>query len=131
MIVLGSNCFVFESTGRKCNVEPFSDELGVAKDIPIVDAALAYDCPYSGVTYILIARNALYIESMDHNLIPPFIMRSGGAVVKDVPKIQCPDPTENYHSISFHDSELKIPLQLNGIFSYFNTRKPSEDELQE
>ena len=122
---------MFESTGRKCNVEPFSDELGVAKDVPIVDAALAYDCPYSGITYILIARNALYIESMDHNLIPPFIMRSGGAVVKDVPKIQCPDPTVKDHSISFHDSELKIPLLLNGIFSYFNTRKPSEDELQE
>ena len=75
MIVLGKECFIFESTGKTCNVQPFSDELGVASDVPIVDAALAYDCPFTNYTYILIVRNALHIASMNHNLIPPFIMR--------------------------------------------------------
>ena len=45
MVVLGLNSFVFESTRRTFNVQPFSSELGVAKDVPIVDGALAYDCP--------------------------------------------------------------------------------------
>ena len=45
MVVIGKHSFVFESTGKTCNVKPFCDELGMAKDIPIVDAAIAYDCP--------------------------------------------------------------------------------------
>ena len=45
MVVLGLNSFVFESTGRTFNVQPFSTNLGVAKHVPIVDGALAYDCP--------------------------------------------------------------------------------------
>ena len=38
-----------------------------------------------------------------------------------------PDPSMAH--ISFEDSELTIPLQLNGTFSFFHTRKPTEDEL--
>jgi len=54
MVVLGKDAFVFESSGRKCNVRPFSDELGIATDVPIVDGAMAYDCPFSGShTYCL------------------------------------------------------------------------------
>ena len=41
MVVLGKESFIFESTGKTCNVEPFSIDLGIAQDIPIVDAALA------------------------------------------------------------------------------------------
>ena len=55
MIVLGHNSFVFESTGRTCNVQPFSTDLGTATNISIVDGAIAYDCPYS-----LSKRNILY-----------------------------------------------------------------------
>ena len=100
MIVLGKECFVFESTGKTCNVEPFSKDLGIAQDIPIVDAALAYDCPFKHETYILIIRNALYIKTMQNNLIPPFILREGGLTVNDIPKIHCAEPTTNDHCIS-------------------------------
>ena len=112
IVVLGLNSFVFESTGRTCNVQPFSTDLGVARDVPIVDGALAYDCPYSGIVYVLVVRNALHVPSMDHNLIPPFIMRAGGVVVNDVPKIQCKDPAVDDHFISFDDSDLQILMQL-------------------
>ena len=131
MIVVGSECFVFESTGRSCTVHPFSTDLGSAKDVPIVDAALAYDCQYTGQTIILIARNALHIRTMKNNLIPPFIMRAGGVIVNDKPKIHCDNPTVQDHSLSFHDSDVRIPLQLHGIFSYFHTRSPNEKELYE
>ena len=43
MIVLGKECFIFEPTGKTCNVEPFNTDLGIAQNIPVVDAALAYD----------------------------------------------------------------------------------------
>ena len=79
MVVLGVNCFVFDTVhGRTCDVEPFNRTLGTAKQVPIVDAALAYDCPYSQQTYLLIVRNALYIKSMMNNLIPPFILQEAG-----------------------------------------------------
>ena len=43
IVILGLNSFVFESTGRTCNVQPFSSDLGIATDVPIIDGALAYD----------------------------------------------------------------------------------------
>ena len=63
MVILGKECFIFESTGKTCNVEPFSSELGIAENIPIVDAALAYDCPFTHETYILIVRNVIDLKS--------------------------------------------------------------------
>ena len=50
MIVLGNYAFIFETTGRTCNVEPFATELGVAQNVPIVDAAIDYDCVHSQET---------------------------------------------------------------------------------
>ena len=37
MVILGKNPFVFDKTGRNCNVQPFSTELLIATDVPIVD----------------------------------------------------------------------------------------------
>ena len=54
MAVLGKNAFVFETTGWSCNVQPFTSELGIATNVPTVDGVIAYDCPYSSCTYILI-----------------------------------------------------------------------------
>jgi hypothetical protein len=130
MMVLGRNSFIFESTNRSCNVKPFSSELGIAENVPIVDGAIAYDDEYTGETYILIMRNALYIPSMHINLLPPFIMRAGGVIVNDIPKIHCKNPSSSDHSISFHNSPLCIPLKLSGTFSYFNHRVPTSEELQ-
>ena len=129
MAVLGKNAFIFESTGRTCTVHPFALELGVAENVPIVDAAIAYDCPYDHRVYILIIRNGLHIPSLDHNLIPPFIMRAGGVIINDIPKIHCDNPSVLDHCITFHNSDLKIPLQLFGTFSYFHTRTPDPTEL--
>ena len=64
-------------------------------------------------------RNALHVPSTDHNLILPVAIRAGGIVVNDVPTIHCEDPVVDNHCISFDASDLWIPLQLNGVFSYF------------
>jgi hypothetical protein len=129
MIVLGRHSFIFESTGQTCTVKPFSSELGQANNVPIVDGAIAYDDPYTGETFLLLIRNALYIPSMDVNLIPPFIMRAGGVIVNDVLKIHCSNPTTSDHSISFQSHDLRIPLSLNGTFSYFHHRIPTSDKI--
>ena len=131
MVVLGKNSFIFESSGKTCNVKPFTDEIGIAENVPIVDGAIAYDDSKTGKTYILLVRNALYIPTMETNLIPPFIMRMRGVIVKDVPKIHCVNPTIEDHSISFDGIPLRIQLHLNGIFSVFHSRAPQRDELQQ
>ena len=130
MVLMGCNCFVFEWSGRTCTVQPFTDSLGSVQHVPIVDAAVAYECPYTHVTYILLIRNALYIPSLENNLIPPFIMREGGVIVNDKAKIHCDDPTTDDHCIKFNNSDLSIPLKLNGTFSFFHSRKPTDSELQ-
>ena len=130
MIVLGRHSFIFESTGRTCTVTPFSSELGLAENVPIVDGAIVYEEPYSGEPIILLIRNALYIPSMEINLIPPFILRAGGVIVNDIPKIHCDNPETSDHCISFRTHDLKIPLQLNGTFSFFHHRIPTIEELQ-
>jgi hypothetical protein len=79
---------------------------------------------------ILLIPNALYIPSMDHNLLPPFIMRAGGVIINDIPKIHCEYPTDNDHCISFRNHDLHIRLRLIGTFSYFNHHVPTIDELQ-
>ena len=129
MVVLGRNCFVFEWFGQTCSVKPFSDDLGNVNNVPIVDAAIAYDCPYRHETYILLVRNALYMPSLEDNLIPPFILREGGVIVNDTAKIHADDPSIDDHCIQFQDSDLRIPLRLNGIFSFFHSRKPTDEEL--
>ena len=67
---------------------------------------------------------------MDHNLLPPFILREAGLTVNDVPKIQVSVPSVEDHSIFIPSIDLRIPLSLWGIFSYFTTRMPTADELE-
>ena len=72
MLLLVNNCFVFDSVhGHTVDVAPFDPSLGLSKKIPIVDDAVAFDCLYTHKTYILLARNARHIPSMDNNLIQP------------------------------------------------------------
>jgi hypothetical protein len=130
MDVLGKNCFIFDNIqSRTCKVEPFDPTIGTAKHVPIVNAAVSYDCPYSHQMYILMLHNALYVPTMTNNLILPFLLREAGVICNDVPKIHFDNPGNNDHAIIVRDSNLQIPLQLWGVFSFFHTRSPTSDEL--
>ena len=97
--------------------------------VEIVDVAMAFDDPITTRTFILVMRNALYIPSMGHNLIPPFIMREASLYVDETPKFQLADRASiDNHCVYDPESGLRIHLQLNGIFSYFSTRPLTVDE---
>lgn len=130
MPVIGRNAYILAETGKSVEVNPYTPDYQ-AMTIPLVDAALRYDNPYDGKSYILVLRNALHVPSMKHNLIPPFMLREAGVRVNEVPKIQVQDPSEDDHSICFPESGFRIPLSLWGVFSYFPTSKPSKDDLVE
>ena len=130
MPVVGCHAYILSDTGRIADVNAFSPDYATM-ELPIVDAAIQYDCPYSGISYILVIRNALYVPSMVNNLLPPFMLREAGIQICDTPKIQMDAPTEEHHSIYFDETNFRIPLMLNGVFSYFPSSKPTVTSLNE
>ena len=123
--------FVFDGVHCKtCDVESFDPSIGTVKKVHVVDAAISYDCPYLHQTFILIIRNELYIPTLENNIIPPFIMRESGITVNEKPKIHVLNPESSDHSITFPSSNLSIPLQLWGAFSYFASKTPTSDEIE-
>lgn len=128
MPVVGSNSRIIRRVGKKVNVSPFTPDYNPIT-LPVVDAGVLYQCPYTGKEYILIIMNVLHVPAMSHNLIPPFIIRDTGVTVRSTPKIQCSDPDETHHALSF-DATFRIPLQLHGIFSYFKSSKPTLEQLE-
>lgn len=86
MPVVGRHALIIDDLDEEVSVSPFTPDYPAMK-AKMVDAAVKYECPYTGVSYILIIRNAIYVPSMSNNLIPPFIMRECGITVNDVPKI--------------------------------------------
>ena len=130
MPVVGRNSYVISDTGRIAEVNPFTPDYN-SMQVHIVDAAIQYDCPYSGVSYVLVIRNALHVPSMRNNLLPPFILREAGVTVSDTPKIQMEDPTVDHHSIYFPETSFRIPLSLWGMFSYFPSSKPTTAIMRE
>ena len=135
MIVVGSQATILGDSGQSADVKPFSKDCSKLESVPIVDAALAYDCPFSGKTFILTVRNALHVKSMHHNLIPPFILREAGLKVNDIPRIHtdADELNNETHCIVSEgkgtNAELKIPLRLDGVFSYFETRQLTAEEV--
>ena len=108
MVVVGMHFYMLNYTGRTAEVSPFMSSYDALKN----DAIIAYDCPLSGKTYLLVCHNDLFVSSMTHNLFPPFTLRETNIVVNEVAKIQSPDPYETTHLIWFPDSEFRIALFL-------------------
>ena len=123
MLILGAHAFIFESTNRTCNVQPFDPSLGTASKIPIVDGAVVYKFTYTREIYVLIVRNALHILHLRKNLIPPFVMRASGVTLNETPKIHSKDSTIDDQCITLEDSDLRISLQLYGVFFVFSHKK--------
>eukprot|EP00957_Ditylum_brightwellii_P076246 5795935-Ditylum_brightwellii.AAC.2 len=77
MPCMGRDALVLSDTGRVMEVYLFTPDYNAMK-VRLVDAALKYDCPHTDKTHILLVRNTFHVTSMDHNLIPPFVLRETG-----------------------------------------------------
>jgi hypothetical protein len=118
MFVAGSNTTVIARSGQFATVTPFSPDLPMMEQVEIGDAAMCFDDPVSLKTFILVLRNALLIPSMDHNLLPPFLVQEAGLFLDEIPKHQAVSPTIENHLIFDSESGLCIHLQLNGYSQY-------------
>ena len=100
------------------NVTTFSDDFGMMPEVPVFHAEVSYDCLVTGNSTILIINNALYIKDMEHNLLPPIMMRLNGLLVDERPKFLCPNPTIETHYIFFPTENNRLPISLHGTTSY-------------
>jgi hypothetical protein len=130
MPVVGKCAFIISDTGRVADVKAYTPDYD-SMTIRIIDAAVKYDCPYDGTAYILVIWNALHVPSVQHNLIPPFMMHEAGITVFDTPQIQMFDPSDRDHSLYFPETRFRRPMSLWGVFSYFPTSKPMALEMTE
>ena len=78
----------------------------------------------------MVICNALYFKNMTVNLIPPMMMRIVGLEINECPKFLSNNPSESDYSIYFLDTDLRIPMTIEGIISYIPTRTPTKDELE-
>ena len=119
---------LIEKTGHNVRIAPFSDEYESMQDVPVARCAAAYDCPNTGKIYILDFPEALYLgDRLQDSLICPNQLRHNGLKVDETPTQF--DKTST-HSIIVPNNSLTIPMSLQGTVSYFEARKPTEEELR-
>ena len=100
------------------------------QNVPIAQMGVAYTHPDSGITYILVLNQALYVRELPHTLINPNQLRSNGIVVDDCPWHLSPNPERATHSIYIPELDLRLPLSMKGIISYLPTRYPTTKEVE-
>lgn len=129
--VVGKGALEVQDCGRTVLVGGFLDERGQPMRVQVVDAVLLSEDKYTGESYLLLIRNALSIPSMNHHLIPPFMMRLAGVQVNKCAKFLFPSPSIEHHSIYFPEDVVRIPMHIYNIFSYIPTRAPSAQDIHD
>ena len=123
---VGHNTLVVSRTGKSVYVNVALPSMGSRK-APIITAAVTYDAP-DGEQYVVIINQAIYFEELQHNLIGTNMVRMNDVDVNDRPKSLTTNPSDEDHALVFKRDGVTIPLLINGVISYFPTRKTTWDE---
>ena len=83
--VVGSEALIIRTHDRKVRVNVFTPVFG-STTVDVVDAAIAYECEFTGKVLIMIIRNVRHLKEMKHNLLSPFIMKLAGLEVNEQTK---------------------------------------------
>jgi hypothetical protein len=84
--VLGPSFVILHYTNRECDVSPYSEVYESVKADPIVSGATAWTDERTGLTYILVVNEALWMpDTVTSNLIKPNQLRAYGITVQDNP----------------------------------------------
>ena len=118
-IVAGGNCCIMHYTARECDVSPYRDDYSPIKNVPIVQAATAYQSEYTGQTYILIFNEALWMgDAIPHTLINPNQLRHFGMIVQDNPMSNEPLFIHN------ENNDFNMELKIKGTTIFLDTFTP-------
>ena len=97
-----------------------------------VSGSLPYDYLNPGKTVIIVVHQAIYVPTMDCNLICPMQVRMNDIKLDEKPKILTEDPTNESHAISCEDNTgtlINRTQELKGVTSYFPKRKQTKNEF--
>ncbi len=128
----GADCHVESTTGETVSVYPFSAESNKVSNVPIGTVVYAVDDPRTGRTVLLVMHEVLIFgDRLPISLINPNQLRDYGVQVNDVPR-QFDESSSHSIVVPRKDDahDLRIPLEMKGVISYFDCRKPTPDELQ-
>jgi hypothetical protein len=67
--VVGSNLLIVQDFDRPVSVRGFDPNGPTNSSLRTVSATLAYDCPRTGQTNVLVVHQAIYLPTMQHNLV--------------------------------------------------------------
>jgi hypothetical protein len=124
IVVLGSNAIIMHYTTRECDVSPYADSYDPIRNVPIVTSATAVTSQETGMTYILVFNEAIWMgELLDHSLINPNQLRPHGVDVQDNP----------FGNVAMHiasdNDDFVHPMQGDGTTIFFDSRTPTSYEL--
>jgi hypothetical protein len=106
--VLGKNFIILHSTGRECDVYPYTDSYDGIKGVQIVTGATSWTCQATGETFVLVVHEALWMpDSLAHSLVNPNQLRAFGTTIQD-------NPFGGPMSLMDPDEIVEIPLTLDG-----------------
>jgi hypothetical protein len=112
---------------QRVSVNAYSDELKPLKGIMVATVATLYQDATTGDSCILIIHQALYFgKRLQSSLLNPNQLKNAGLIVDDVPRQFDPSST---HSIP--QDKVRIPLQMDGVISGFESRAPSWEEYMQ
>ena len=130
---MGKHAHIFMDHGKAVNIAGCDRSKGrLENNMKTVSGALAYDNPTSGKRMIIVIHQAIYVPTMDCNLICPIQVRMNDVKLDDKPKFLTEDPTNESNAISCEDNIgalISITLELKGVTSYYPTRKPTKHEF--
>lgn len=96
-------------------------------DVPIAAVATLWSDNVTGMAYILVLQETLFFgASMDHSLINPNQLRKYGIAVFDNPY----DTDETRPLSILLDDGSCIPFSSQGLTVFFETRFPSDEDLE-
>jgi hypothetical protein len=134
-VIGDTTALVIQDFDRPVRVHGYDQSVAQREACKTVTGVMAYDHPSTGVTYFLIFHQAILIPCMKVSLISPMQLRDNDLSVNDEPKSMALIPTDEHHCVTIPRNgdvdDLKIPLSLHGVTSYFNTRKPTRQEFEQ
>ena len=126
--VVGRHARITPHTGKTARTTGFTKELRTCSTTSIDNYDVIHDCVSTGRSIIFLIHNALYFKAMNHNTIPPFMMKLDGLEVEKCTNFLVHNPTVRHHYIFIPDLQLHTPLQIEGIISYLPTRRTDASE---
>jgi hypothetical protein len=121
--VLGPNFILLHYTGRECDVSPYTEVYESVKAVPIVSGATAWTDEGTGLTYILVINEGLWMpDTVTASLINPNQLRANGTEVQD-------SPFSRKMYVKDADEIVTIPMFAVGTNISIKPRAPTQEEL--